>query len=194
MASSPGEVVSDRWLTVPNALSLLRIACLPVFAWLVLGPGRNGLAVIVLMIAGVSDYLDGYVARRWKQVTRIGRILDPLADRLTSIIVPITLALSQIVPWWLVIALLARDLVLVVATAVLLGRRRVTLQVHYLGKAATFCLLAGFPLIVLGTFEGNWGDIARVAGWALVLWGTLLYWWSAQVYLLQIRSLSTVGE
>lgn len=193
MASPASEVVSDRWLTIPNLLSLLRIVCIPVFCWLVLGPERDGLAFVVLVIAGVSDYLDGALARRWGQVTRVGRILDPLADRLTSIVVPVTLALRDIVPWWFVIILLGRDVVLVIATAVLLGRRRVTLQVHYLGKAATFCLLFGFPVLLLGTFDGTIGELARIVGWAFTVWGALLYWWSALVYLQQIRTMTAEG-
>jgi cardiolipin synthase len=179
-----------RWWTIPNLLSMLRIACIPVFCWLALGPEAYGWAFVILVIAGVSDFLDGALARRWNQESELGRLLDPFADRLTSIVVPITLALQSIVPWWLVVVLLSRDAVLVVATGVLLRRRHVTLQVNYLGKAATFCLLAGFPILLLGTFDGWVGTTARMLGWAMTLWGTYLYWWSALVYLAEIRRVS----
>jgi cardiolipin synthase len=179
-----------RWWTIPNLLSMLRIACIPVFCWLALGPEAYGWAFVILVIAGVSDFLDGALARRWNQESELGRLLDPFADRLTSIVVPITLALQNIVPWWLVVVLLSRDAVLVVATGVLLRRRHVTLQVNYLGKAATFCLLAGFPILLLGTFDGWVGTTARMLGWAMTLWGTYLYWWSALVYLAEIRRVS----
>lgn len=179
-----------RWWTIPNLLSMLRIACIPVFCWLALGPEAYGWAFVILVIAGVSDFLDGALARRWNQESELGRLLDPFADRLTSIVVPITLALQSIVPWWLVVVLLSRDAVLVVATGVLLRRRQVTLQVNYLGKAATFCLLAGFPILLLGTFDGWVGTTARMLGWAMTLWGTYLYWWSAMVYLAEIRRVS----
>lgn len=175
------------WRTIPNGLSMLRIACIPLFCWLALGPEAYGWAFVVLTIAGVSDYLDGALARRWNQVSELGRLLDPFADRLTSVVVPITLAVQDIVPWWLVIVLLARDAVLAVAAASLLRRQRITLQVNYLGKAATFCLLAGFPTLLLGTFDGWVGTTALMVGWALTLWGTFLYWWSALVYLGRIR-------
>jgi cardiolipin synthase len=184
------RAATARWWSIPNLLSLLRIACIPVFCWLALGPQAYGWAFGVLVIAGVSDFLDGALARRWNQESELGRLLDPLADRLTSVVVPITLALQDIVPWWFVVVLLARDGVMVIAAAVLLGRRRVTLHVNYLGKAATFCLLAGFPILLLGTFDGSFGTAALMLGWAVTLWGAFLYWWSAAVYLGEIRRLS----
>jgi cardiolipin synthase (CMP-forming) len=189
MARTEGATTT-HWWTIPNLLSLLRIACIPLFCWLALGPEAYAWAFVVLVVAGVSDFLDGALARRWNQESELGRLLDPFADRLTSVVVPITLAIQSIVPWWFVVVLLARDAVLAIATAVLLGRRRMTLQVSFLGKAATFCLLAGFPILLLGTFEGAFGTAALMVGWAMTLWGTFLYWWSALVYLGEIRRLS----
>jgi cardiolipin synthase len=190
MSAVPTRNNPERVLTVPNALSMLRIACIPIFAWLVLGPEANGWAVVVLLVAGVSDYLDGVLARRWGQETALGRLLDPVADRLTSLVVPVVLALRDIVPWWFVIVLFARDVVVAVAALLLLRRRKVTVDVHYLGKAATFCLLVGLPLLLLGTFDGAVGELARVFGWAFTVWGAGLYWWSAATYIQQIRVLA----
>jgi cardiolipin synthase (CMP-forming) len=184
-------VGTDRVLTVPNVLSLLRIVAIGVFVWLVLGPAAYGWAFVVLALAGVSDYLDGYVARRWHQISAVGQILDPFADRLTAIAVPVVLAVAGIVPWWLVVALVARDVLLLLTVPLLLRRGRIALPVHYIGKAATFTLLFGLPLILLGTASGWIGTVARVLGWALTLWGVLLYWWSAAIYLVEVKALAS---
>jgi cardiolipin synthase len=178
---------TDRIITVPNALSVLRVICIVVFAWLVLGPQWDGIAVVVLIVAGISDYLDGALARRWNQVSRVGQLLDPAADRLTSVVVPVVLAIRDIVPWWFVVLLLGRDVVVALSAFALLRREKVTIPVTYLGKAATFCLLAGLPLLLLGTFDGAVGTLARVLGWAFTIWGATLYWWSAAVYVRQMR-------
>lgn len=177
----------DRVLTVPNALSVLRLLSLPLFVWLVLGPEEDAIAVVVLTLAAITDYLDGVIARRWNQESRIGQLLDPVADRATSLVVPITLAIRDIVPWWFVVVLLARDVVVAVAAYGLVRREKVTVPVTYLGKAATFCLLFGLPLLLLGTAAGAVGDVARVLGWSFTVWGAGLYWWSAVVYVQQIR-------
>lgn len=184
------QVQTDRVFTVPNALSFLRIVAVFAFVWLALVPEADGAAFVVLVVAGVSDYLDGYLARRWHQISRIGQLLDPFADRLTAIAVPVVLGLREIVPWWLVIALVARDVVLALTVPLLLRRGTVALPVHYIGKAATFTLLIGLPLLLLGTFDGVLGDGARAVGWSFTLWGLLLYWWSAVLYLIEIKRLT----
>jgi len=180
-------VQTQRVVTLPNALSVLRIVAVAAFVWLALVPEADGAALAVLALAGVSDYLDGYVARRWKQISPLGQLLDPLADRLTAIAVPVVLGIRDIVPWWLVIALIARDAVLALTVPLLLRRGKVALPVHYIGKAATFALLIGLPLLLLGSFDGVIGTAARSAGWAFTLWGLALYWWSAVIYLIEIR-------
>jgi cardiolipin synthase len=184
------QVQTDRVLTVPNALSVLRIVAVAAFVWLALVPEADGAAFVVLTLAGVSDYLDGYLARRWHQISRIGQLLDPFADRLTAIAVPVVLGVREIVPWWLVVALIARDVVLALTVPLLLRRGTVALPVHYIGKAATFTLLVGLPLLLLGTFDGLLGDAARAVGWAFTLWGLLLYWWSAVIYLIEVGRLT----
>ena len=173
------EVQTDRVLTLPNLLSLVRLVGVPVFLWLVLVPEADGLAVLVLMLAGVTDWLDGYLARRLHQISRLGQLLDPFADRLYIVATLVGLALRSIVPWWLVVALLARDVLLTCCLPVLRRHGLVALPVHFLGKAATFNLLYAFPLLLLGDGTGAWADLARTVGWAFVVWGTALYWWSA---------------
>lgn len=181
-------VQTDRVVTLPNALSLLRLLGVPLFLWLLLGPEADGWAVLVLMLSGASDWLDGKLARRWNQISRVGQLLDPLADRLYVVTVLLGLGLRDVVPWWLVALLLGRDLVLAATVPLLRSRGLVALPVHFLGKAATFCLLCGLPLVLLGAGGDALGfDVARAFGWAFTLWGTALYWWSAALYLVQLR-------
>jgi cardiolipin synthase (CMP-forming) len=182
-------VATTKILTVPNALSVLRLLGVPLFLYLILGPEADGWAVIVLGISGATDYLDGVIARRYGQESAIGRLLDPAVDRLYIIAVIVGLALREIVPWWLVIGLLARDVVLGVALLVLKRHGYGPPAVHFIGKAATFCLLYAFPLLFLGDGEGTWATVARVLGWAVAVWGTGLYWWAGVLYLVQVRRL-----
>ena len=185
------EVQTDRILTIPNLLSFARLLGVPVFLWLILGPQADGWALVLLMVSGFTDYLDGKIARATGQISRLGQLLDPLADRAYIAATLLGLAIRGIVPWWLVVLLLSRDLVLAVALG-LLKRRGITgLPVHFLGKAATFNLLYAFPLLLLGDGATGSGvtlaDVARVVGWAFAIWGTALYWWAGVLYLEQTR-------
>ena len=183
----------DRVLTIPNAISAARLAGVPVFLWLVLGvqtAAADYWAVALLIVAGVSDWLDGKIARALNQGSRLGEVLDPAADRLYIAATIVALAVREIIPWWLVAILALRELTVGGALAVL--RRRAgfsTLQVSFVGKTATLCLLYAFPLLFLGDHPGWAGTLARVLGWAFATWGTVLYWWAAMLYLVQVRSL-----
>jgi cardiolipin synthase (CMP-forming) len=187
----------DRVLTIPNAISAARLAGVPVFLWLVLGPRTataDYWAVALLIVAGASDWLDGKIARALNQSSRLGQVLDPAADRLYIAATIVALAVRGIIPWWLVAILAVRELVVGGALGVL--KRRVgfgTLQVSLVGKAATLCLLYAFPLLFLGDHPGWGGTLARVIGWAFAIWGTILYWWAAMLYLIQVRSLAGSG-
>lgn len=186
------EVQTDRIITVPNILSFLRLLGVPLFLWLILGPQADGWAIVVLAFAGISDYLDGKIARKFNQISRVGQILDPLADRLYILATLLGLALRNIIPWWLVGVLILRDLVLLCLVPGLKKRGMTGLPVHFIGKAATFCLLYAFPLILLGAGVGWFATTCRVIGWAFALWGTLLYWWSAVLYIEQARRILAV--
>lgn len=188
------QVQTDRVLTVPNALSFLRLLGVPVFLWLILGPHADGAAVILLMISGFTDYLDGWIARRYHQISRIGQLLDPAADRLYIFATLLGLGLRGIVPWWLVGLLVGRDLILALTLPVLRRYGMGPLEVHYLGKAATFNLLYAFPLLLLGSGTGTPALVARVVGWAFVIWGTALYWWAGASYLGQVRAVVRTAE
>jgi len=180
-------------LTIPNALSILRLLLIPVFLWLVLGPQADGVAVGVLMFLGVSDYLDGYLARRLGQTSTLGAILDPVADRLYILAVVVGLGLRGIIPVWLVVALPLRDLLLWVLVPFLRRRGYSALPVHFLGKAATAALLYAFPLLLLGAGESATALVARVLGWAFALWGVGMYWWAGVLYAWQVRRLLVQG-
>jgi cardiolipin synthase len=183
----------DRVWTIPNALSVARLAGVPVFLWLVLGlrtPAGDYWAVGLLIVAGATDWLDGKVARALNQGSRLGEVLDPAADRLYIAATIIALAVRGIIPWWLLAILAVRELVVGGALAVL--KRRVgfgTLRVSLVGKTATLCLLYAFPLLFLGDHPGWGGTLARIIGWAFAIWGSVLYWWAAMLYLAQVRSL-----
>jgi len=177
----------DRVFTVPNAISVARLAGVPVFLWLVLVPQADWWAVGLLIAAGLSDWLDGKLARAWNQQSRLGQVLDPAADRLYIAATLIALAVRAIIPWWLVAVLVSRELVLGVALLVLRRHDFGPLQVSFLGKAATLCLLYAFPLLFLGSHAGTAALAARVTGWAFAIWGSALYWWAAALYLMQTR-------
>ncbi len=183
------EPGTTRILTVPNVLSILRLLLLPVFLWLVLGPEADGWAVAVLMVMGISDYLDGWIARRWEQTSPLGMILDPVADRLYILATVIGLGMRDIIPLWLAIALPARDVFLWALVPFLRTRGYSALPVHFLGKAATAALLYAFPLLLLGDGDSTLAQVAQVFGWAFALWGVGMYWWAGLLYAWQVRRL-----
>jgi cardiolipin synthase len=183
---------ADRILTVPNGLSVARLLGVPVFLWLVLGPRTataDAWAVGILIASAASDWLDGKIARAFNQESRLGQVLDPAADRLYIAATLIALAVRAIIPWWLVGVLAARELAVAIALAVLRRRGFGPLQVSFVGKAATACLLYAFPLLFLGAHGGPAATFARIVGWAFAVWGVALYWTSGWLYLTQARQL-----
>lgn len=191
MSGLPAEGVSSRVLTVPNALSVVRLLGVPVFLWLILGPEADGLAILVLAVAGFTDWLDGRIARRWNQASRLGQLLDPAADRLYIVCTLIGLTVRDVIPLWLPLAILARDVLLAGLLPLLRRAGYGPLPVHFLGKAATFNLLYAFPLLLLGDGSGSLATVADVFGWAFAGWGTALYWWAGVLYAVQTRQLVT---
>ncbi|ORA13939.1 CDP-alcohol phosphatidyltransferase family protein [Mycobacterium arosiense] len=176
----------NRVLTVPNALSAVRLALIPVFVYALLVAHANGWAVGILMFSGASDWADGKIARLLNQSSRLGVLLDPAVDRLYMVAVPIVLALSGIVPWWFVIVLLARDGLLAATLPLLWSRGLSALPVTYIGKAATFALMSGFPLVLLGTWDALWSRVIGACGWAFLIWGMYAYLWAFVQYAVQM--------
>ena len=185
ISARPPLYDTDRVWTLPNVLSFLRLAGAPLVLWLIIGPQADGLAVLVLALGGITDWLDGYLARAWHQTSRIGQMLDPIADRLYILAVLIALALREIVPWWLAVIVVGRDVLVALLVPMLKTRGYSSLPVHFLGKVATFCLLYAFPLVLLGSGQQGWLQLAWVLGWAFAIWGTALYWYAGGLYLVQ---------
>lgn len=188
-ATPPSGDAVDRVLTVPNVLSALRLLGVPVFLWLVLGPHHDRVAFVLLMVSGATDYLDGYLARRLHQVSRLGALLDPLADRLYIASTVLALTIRDVIPLWLLLVLVARDLYLAALLPVLRRHGYGPLPVSYLGKAATFNLLYAFPFLLLSSGHDALATWTRPIGWAFALWGTALYLYAAGLYTAQVRDL-----
>lgn len=187
----------DRVLTVPNMLSVVRLALIPVFVYLLLARHADGWAVAILMFSGASDWADGKVARLLNQASKLGELLDPTVDRLYMVTIPIAFALRGIVPWWIVVVLLARDALLATEFPVLRSRGFSALPVIYIGKAATFGLMSAFPLILLGQWNALWSRVVLACGWAFLIWGMYMYLWSFVLYVAQmvlvVRRMPKVG-
>ena len=175
---------SQVW-TVPNALSFLRLLGVPYFFYLIVGPQNDGLALIVLFVSGFTDWLDGFLARKLQQFSRIGELLDPLADRLYTLAALVALFYRGVLPLFIVAILLSRDLVMSLVLLRLKQHGITGVPVHFVGKAATMNLLYALPLVLLGTFAGTVGHIAHVVGWAFLLWGITMYWYAAWLYIHQ---------
>ena len=174
--------VSDRIWTVPNLLSFARLLFVPVFFWLIVGPQADVAAGVVLILSGLTDWLDGRLARRLNQISRLGQQLDPLADRLYTLAALIALAIRDVVPWWFVVVLLARDAWMFLVIAALRRAGYGPVPVNLVGKAATVALLWCFPLLLLSAGDGAVATGCALFGWAFALWGLGLYWWSAVLY------------
>ena len=183
----PGdERVSDDLLTIPNLLTLARLALIPVFLGFLI-TGQDVLALITLVAGAVTDFLDGFLARRLHQVTRLGKLLDPVADRLTILSATIGLTYRHFLPLWLLLIVLARD-VGMLGLGIVLARHEVSPPpVTWVGKAATFLLLAALPmLVVAGAFPVTRGVLLPV-GTVVAVIGAALYWVAGIGYALATR-------
>lgn len=184
------EVVSDRILTVPNLLSLLRILVLP-YVYVLLIDERWMTAFWWLAIFAASDWFDGYIARRFDQVSRFGQIFDPVSDRLLFLVVGIAMIVSGLVPWWVIAVLLARDLFVVAGGLVLVVRKVPPPPVTKIGKAATFGLMWALPSFILAAGLGD-GPADPHRAWQAFAWfawgaNTVLYYIAAGQYVVQAR-------
>jgi cardiolipin synthase (CMP-forming) len=178
--------VSSRVLTLPNVLSFFRLLLVPVFLIAII-VGDDVLALLVLVVSSVTDFFDGYLARRLNQVSRLGQLLDPAADRLYIFVALIGLVIAQVIPWWLLAVVFARDVMLAVLAVVLANHGYGPLAVHHLGKVATFCLLLALPLLMLGEAYPVAAPVSLPLGWAIALWGAFFYWWAGIVYIRETR-------
>ncbi len=167
---------------MPNILSFLRLLLVPVFLILII-MGNDFVALAVLIFSSLTDFLDGVLARRLNQVSRLGQLLDPAADRLFIFAALIGLAVRGIVPWWLVAIIVGRDVVLLVMGITLANFGYGPLPVHHLGKAATFCLFYALPILMIGQAFPAAAAFTAPIGWGFALWGAFLYWWAGTIYM-----------
>ncbi len=184
MAGESGH--GDRIVTVPNALSVLRLALVPVFLYVLLVAKADGWAFAILMASGFTDWLDGKIARWLDQSSSLGALLDPAADRIYIIAIPLAFGVRGFIPWWIIAVIVARDVLLALQIPLLRRRHIVALPVLYIGKAATFALMSAFPWILLGQLDSVVGRIALPFGWALLIWGVALYLWTFVLYWYQV--------
>lgn len=182
MSGPEPEAPSDRILTIPNLLSVLRLLGVPVFLWLLLVREADGLAFALLVLSGVTDWADGKLARLLDQSSRLGAMLDPFVDRLYLVATLAAFVVRDIIPWWLAVILVGRDLVLTLTLVVYRRRSLPPPEVIYLGKAATFALMAALPWLLAG--EGDWvvAGFGRAFGGALLWWGAAVYVWTGILY------------
>src|SRR4051794_23816080 len=185
------RAASDRIWTIPNALSALRLAGVPLFLYWVLHTHQDGRAILLLMAAGASDYFDGKIARKYGQSSRLGELLDPAADRLYILATLLALVARDGLPLWWALVLIGRDVLLAFTIPVLRKHGYGPLPVSFLGKAATFNLLYAFPMLLAALPDrDDWlSTVFRPLGWAFTTWGSVLYLVAGALYLVQVRQL-----
>ena len=176
-------ILDDRIVTAPNIITLIRLLFIPVFLWLLFSEENRAAAAVVLAVMAATDWVDGQVARRWGQVSELGKILDPAADRLLLVVAVVAITVDGSAPLWLSIPVLVREVIMFAAVSGLaaLGARRI--DVTFVGKAGTFLLMSAFPLLLLGnsTFAG--ASIAEFAGYACAVPGLALSWYATLTYI-----------
>lgn len=176
------EQVSDRILTIPNVISFVRLLGVGVFWWVLLVAENIGLAAVLIFVIGWTDWIDGYLARRLNQVSRLGMTLDPVADRVMIASAVVGGMIADVVPLSVGWLLIARELFMGIVTLILITRGKGTLEVRYLGKVATFILygaMSGFYLAAAGFLE----PLTRPLSWLGAVVGLILYWFVAFQYL-----------
>jgi cardiolipin synthase len=171
-------------LNIPNALTFLRALGVPLFLYLFLVAEQPVASFLVITVGGITDYLDGKIARALNQTSDFGAKFDPTVDRLYIGAVIIAFAIKDYLPWWLVISIITRDLILLLVVASQRLRGIPYLEVTYLGKAATFNLLYAFPFLLLADIDlvGIW---CYRAGWAFAIWGISLYFYTGIQYFIK---------
>jgi cardiolipin synthase (CMP-forming) len=181
--TTPADPMSRRrFLTIPNLITLVRLACLPVFVWLLLGRDDRLAAGALLGVLGATDWVDGWVARRFDQVSDVGKVLDPVVDRLLFFVSIVAIIIADAAPLWFCLAVLVREIVIAVATLVLaaLGARRI--DVTWVGKAATFGLMFAFPGFLWASTDWVLQPFFEVATWLFGLPALVLSYYAAALY------------
>jgi cardiolipin synthase (CMP-forming) len=172
----------DRILTVPNAITLVRLACIPVFVWLLFGAERQTAAAVLLAVLGATDWIDGFVARRYHQVSTLGKVLDPVADRVLVMTAVVAIIVHGAVPLWFGLATIAREVVVSAAVLLLASLGAARIDVLWVGKAGTFALMFAYPAFLLGHGTAGWQEPIRIVAWVTGILGLTLAWVAAGSY------------
>ncbi|CAN5265143.1 CDP-alcohol phosphatidyltransferase family protein [soil metagenome] len=176
----PGD---DRIFTIPNVISIVRLSCLPVFLWLLFGREHRAAAAWLLGALGTTDFVDGYIARHFNQVSNLGKILDPVAERLLFFVGVGGIVIEGSVHLWFAAAVLVREALVAGATLVLAGLGARRIDVTWAGKAGTLLLMVSFPLFLASASTLGWRDTAEVGAWAAGIPGLVLCWYSGLRYI-----------
>ena len=195
MEDGPTEdTASDRLLTLPNAVTVVRLACLPLFLWLLFGKEDRATAAYLLAALGITDWIDGYLARHLHQTSELGKVLDPVADRLLFFVGAGGILIDGSVPTWFAAVVLTREALVGGGTILLaaLGAKRI--DVTWFGKAGTFGLMVAFPLFLAGASDLSWADTAHDLAWVAGIPGLALSLYAAGLYVPLARSALSEGR
>ncbi len=183
--SEPAQ--TDRVLTIPNVISFLRIALIPVFVALIVDPDTRRAGLVLFVVVVATDWVDGALARATGQVSDLGKVLDPVADRLAIAAGLIALVVADAFPLWAALLILVRDVTVLIAGLVLLSRRRARIEVRYLGKVATFALMTAIACIAWGSLGYPLAPAALACGWAFYAVGIVEYYVATVLYVGDLR-------
>jgi cardiolipin synthase len=183
-ATEPTSAPAPRGgnLTVPNVITSLRLLCLPVFVYLLFGRHNRAAAAWVLAAVGTTDFLDGFVARRWHQVSELGKVLDPAADRLVLIIGVGSIIIDGSAPGWFSAAVVVRELLVGGGVVILTMAGMERFAVRWVGKIGTCGLLMAFPLFLASHSTLGWHRGAGIWAWIVGIPGLACSWWAAVGY------------
>jgi cardiolipin synthase len=184
----------DRIFTVPNLLSVIRLLCIPLFLWLLFAKDDRARAAYLLGALGATDWVDGFVARRFNQVSNLGKVLDPTADRLLLGVGIVAILIDGAAPRWVAALVLAREVIISIAVLALAAAGATRIDVTWFGKAGTFCNLFAFPFFLGGASGISWNDISWALGWAFAIPGLLLSYYAALLYVPLARKALAEGR
>jgi len=184
----------DRIWTLPNLITAVRLACIPLYIWILFGADRQTAAALLLAALGATDWIDGYIARRFHQVSTVGKVLDPVADRILVVTAIITIMVQGAVPIWFGVATLAREVVVSGAVLLLASLGAARIDVLWVGKAGTFALMTAYPLFLVSHGPATWQSVLHVAAWVIGLLGLALAWVAAGSYVAPAREALAAGR
>jgi cardiolipin synthase len=186
----------DRLLTVPNALTVLRLLCIPLFVLLLTRPNHAGWypAALLLGVLGLTDFVDGYVARHFSQVSTAGKVLDPLADRLLLAVAAISIIAVGALPVWVAVLVVSREVLVAVGFLIVAAAGGRRMDVQWAGKAGTFGLMFALPLFLIGHANDSWHSVAEALAWVCVIPALVLGWYAAFTYIPRAQAAVTEGR